>query len=640
MGVLTTDNDKDFYGIEITSPGLYNFSIESQGETPVVAYFRFYEGGLPFSGGSSVTSNGSRIIEIRPDQLGEQYTYQIALYGELWWEAIFPAAYVMRFDLLSQIDSAIIGRPLSCDFHQTGDQKWFLLRTGISGILPTMQAYEFRIEMNVTRTVQWSFYEKNGLLQSFGASTSNQTNVVLLEAPEYYFCLASSSAVGMSATAYFELTELEILRPSQPIEVQMLQAAESQRRRFYQISLQEGVHYAISATCESTLDVSFRIHKGPASGLTSLDFSEWGYGEEENVTDLVFWGQYSLYSDWNDESTRRSRPVLGTSWNGDLIDHSKLVLELVAIAGNGDVTVTISEGEESPRITASESIRKLLDNDIGPYWHLLKLTNLEGLVVYNITVEHHQSYPTGLGTSYDFFGSRGSEQQYLYYQRPWLDGRGRAYVERGQSYEFSVDWETYGLGETQSHLVYQSIPGDRWLLIRVPDIEEAGEIPYRRLLSGEVEISVRAETYYNATLDVTQGIECIENQPVALRVRLEGGHTYRIELAAINGSSYAECNLYNESGFRLTGQFESSWLYIPWQANEDVRYKVYYIVSSGMHAFLVYGNGESPVSVTITELGQPGNVDVTFTLIGIMGAAAGGIVLGVLIGKTKFKAGT
>ncbi|NHI82841.1 MAG: hypothetical protein EAX81_00870 [Candidatus Thorarchaeota archaeon] len=58
VGELTKENDKDFFGIQISSPGLYNFTLESLGQTSAVAYFRSYEGGYPYSGGASITSNG------------------------------------------------------------------------------------------------------------------------------------------------------------------------------------------------------------------------------------------------------------------------------------------------------------------------------------------------------------------------------------------------------------------------------------------------------------------------------------------------------------------------------------------------------------------------------------------------------
>ncbi|TFG06489.1 hypothetical protein EU522_01575, partial [Candidatus Thorarchaeota archaeon] len=591
-GLLTTENDKDFYGIEIASPGLYNFTLVTYGETPAVANLRYYQNGYPYSGGASITSNGSRIVDILPDQIGARFTYQIAVYGELWWDASLPLTYTMRFDMLTQVDIATINAPLSHNFHQEGEQKWFLLRTGLSSVFPTLQAYKFRMDTNESGRVDWCFYQRDGLLHSYGSSLPNRTMVALLEAPEYYFRMESHSTEPCTVTASFEVTQLEALNPGDSLETNMEQSVESQRLRFYQLNLLEGVHYAISADSDPSVDISFKIHKGPASGAISLDFSDGGVGETEIVTDLVFWGQFSAYS-YGMRSLGepgRAELQLGMGWNGDLIDHSRIILELLAESGNGDVTLTVTEGIEAPTISGGDASTKPMDNHIGPYWCLLQLTDLQDMTIYDITMSHSTGTVYDFATSYSVFQSVRFDQEYLYNERRWLDGRSRVYAENKLDFEVYMLWDSYDSEENQTHLVYQPMAGDQWLLVHVPDIDVSS------LMNGEVTISVQALPRLDAMVGFNQALDINENLAVVVRIPLEGGHTYGIEMAPINGSSYADCGLYNESGFFIPGQYQYSW-YVPTPRNGDLRYNCYYIEATGLYAFIISGDGDAPVSV-------------------------------------------
>ncbi|NHI82842.1 MAG: hypothetical protein EAX81_00875 [Candidatus Thorarchaeota archaeon] len=534
----------------------------------------------------------------------------------------------MRFVLLSDIDIAAISVPISHDFRQDGEYKWFLLQTGQNRLFPTMQAYKFRLDSNESGLVDWCFYQKNGLIHSYGSALPNRTNVALLDAAEYYFCMVSHSALPRTVTAFFKPTELEILEPGESLKVNMLQAVEAQQRTFYQLSLLQGVHYEISANCEASMDVAFKIYKGPATGAISLDFSDGGYGETEIVTDLILWGQFSSYSSGRrrPEEPGGAESQLETGWNGDIIDHSRMILELLVESGEGDVTLAVTQSVEAPIVTVGSSIACPLDNYEGPYWYLFQLMDLQGMTVYDITLNHS----AGLATSYSVFQSMRFDQSYLYNERQWLDEKSRTYVERRQDYDVHVLWDSYDPGGSQTYLVYQPMAGNQWLLVEVPNIDISSR------LTGEINVSIKASPHFDATMGNSQHIDVKENQAAVLRIPLESSHTYGIEITAINGSSYADCALYNESGFFLTGQFEYLWYYTPRQKNEDVRYRCYYIASTGLHAFIISGDGDAPVTVRIFELGQAIPIDLTITFLGMIGAASGGIVVGVLIGRRKY----
>jgi len=633
-GSLDEDNPRDYYGIIITEPGRYNISAESVGTTAVYAALLTYIFGYPMSIDSPALSNGSRVVSITAAHLQLYGECQVSVYLDDYNE---EADYTVSVVKLTTMTTVGPNTEVAFEFDSASDEGWFVFEANAG-----TTAYNLTMLRNNTLMSVWNIYTMDGMEHSDFQANSNRSHVLILNEDEYYVRIESSTPSPLRVWAEFIPIDIPVLHPGDSVTEQLNDSISSQQAYFYNLQLEEGMYYSIEATCEDTVNADFRISKGPgfASYWTTFNFGL--LGDSENVTDLIYFGQYAMWTGWDQNLTaawERTAPQMHTNWEGDLIDHSMLVLELYAFAGGGEVNLSISEGTPVPTLAPEETLNLSFNNTIGPLRYLVRVTGTAAMNLYEFNFGHVPTVGSNISTSYNFYGTAAYQQDYLYFERPFLTAEHRQMRERSVFTYFGSSYSTYDLNENQTEYQYQPLVTDNWLLVQVPDAVSMGGYTAAPLMEGTVELGLETLPTQTAAIGASTSVEPHNEHLRVLRFGLTGGHTYEIAITATNSSVFAWADLINSTGY-IMSYMSPLYGYNDWIKDTDTQHIVYHATFGGEYALLMEVAGDAPVSILITDLTASVAVDIPFVLIGIVGAAAGGLVIGAFIGKVRFGAAT
>ncbi|MHA1917346.1 MAG: hypothetical protein ACTSUV_03420 [Candidatus Ranarchaeia archaeon] len=632
-GLLNYDNQQDNYGIAITEPGVYNVSVYSTGLSSVKA--RIYEYSTGYLGFSLITetSNDSTTWKILPGKTDGQtgnYTIIVEILDES-----KSASYVVKCEKLPSL--GVLQTDVLKEF--TLDKianLWHLLVFNASSGL---NAYNFTYYKNESYSFTFELYDSLGLLIYDQSNPSNNTYWVgLVDSGIYYFYIKHTSTGPVKTWFRATPLNLTLLQPGESVNVHLNNTINSQEHYYYQLSVEEGKYYDIQLTTENTTNGAFKIYKGPANTISSLTFSWWGTGLTENVTDLIFWGEYSAFTDWDWNMSinwERSNLIYGSSWEGDYIDHSKMILKIYTNGGDGDATLTISNGTSAPEVSTTQSVLSTFNNTHGPHWYLYRVTNLTPVTAYRYTFEHIAN--SNLSTDFELRQSILTNGFYQLLTRPHYPAAVRTLVEKATTTAFSENYGNYPFNYTFEKDHFVSVAGDRWLFVDVPDAVQWGGYTVAPLMKGVVNISLEEHANVPITVGTPEIISTVDHGAV-FTTTLTPNHHYSFSLEALNYSTSTSTvgGICNSSGFSIYPAYTFG--AEPWIEENILYYNIHAKSISDIY-FYLSSSGDGAMRMLISDITYS-DIVLEGTLLvfgGLGGALIVGIILGFLIGKAKGK---
>jgi hypothetical protein len=645
-GSLTDANPQDSWGIQINQVGTYNFTVTSTNGSVQVAIYRYIFGWILTNVQSLVSNATTTVVALPgPEVLSglRTSTYMIRVVRS---SSLETPDYVVNFEYIDEFDIGVLQTSETKTFNLTDQSftsEWLTFNaTGVHN------AYNITWSQNTSQVIYLDLYTELGsIVYDRSTSSNNTSNLVLLDPGTYYFEIQHSSSspvkMWMTATPY----NMTVFRPGDTVQMYMNDPDPAANEFLFQLILEEGKFYDIQMNVESTLNGGFFVYKGPVDTGTSIASSMWGTGLGENLTDVVFWGQYAMYTQWDLNMTgnySKTLAVYNTGWEGDLVDHSRLVLRLFSVSGFGDVTFTISNGTDVPTLKPGDAIARTYNNTIGPLWQLYRVTDLTPASGYELALDHSSAAGKNFTTEYDFYQPIWSDSYDIYTYQPFYSSDVWDLLTNEKEVLFSEDWDDYGDNENRTNLFFHSPAGDRWLLIRVRDAVQAGSPTGIPFMEGTLNITLAERAPHQISVGTPLIIVPENDDPLILRALIIPGHHYQLSVTATNFSNNPGFpsllpQVYDSVGLSLDPYVTVDWFLSPQANNPSTLYTFFQAVTPGPEITIIMPtNGEGPLEILLT--------DVTFAdvvleggmlIIGsLLGAAIVGVVMGLFLGKWRY----
>ncbi|MHA1930429.1 MAG: hypothetical protein ACTSV2_17795, partial [Candidatus Thorarchaeota archaeon] len=609
-GTLDDDNPSDFYGIDISEIGYYNFSLSYDGDGSANAFFRYFSSGYPNSMGS-LNNEGWRIISISPGTWASSVNglFQIEIRAENYQEV----DYVVKFELIDGVETVPIDTPH--DFILEGNMDQVMLFDATS----SDESYNFTYQANIGSPVYWYLTFEDGVSVTDGSFFGNSSVMVTLQTGTYYLIFSSGTSSDIDIEIEFKSHDLEIVSPGDSFTVNLDVTDWAQWRHFYRLSLDEGMEYSIELTTDDSVDIAFYIYKGPSTASPSDGFDTWGLGGDENVTDYVLYGQYSAWTGWDiDESFEYVRHYFhsSTNYEGVALDHSRMMLAIYCFGGSGEATLSISAGTPVDTFAVDSSMSTNFDNYDGALWKLYRVTGGSAMSLYTVDIEHTGTGSSNLTTSYKYYLPYINNNNYAYYTKPFISDSTQALYEHRLTSMFYDYWYSYESEDIQHESYFQPMEGDGWLLLAVPDGIIGSSPTLAGLLEGSVDVTITKTAPLPYTIGTPVQFDPDPDVPVLYTTNLLAGHTYRWEFTPENqasGSYY--CSFVNTTGHYLPSLPMGYFYANPYPGDFDTRRGDIYATNTMDIAIILTGTGDAPVSFVLIDI-FPG-VDTIFVIIGL-----------------------
>ncbi|MHA1917347.1 MAG: hypothetical protein ACTSUV_03425 [Candidatus Ranarchaeia archaeon] len=634
-GNLSYENREESYGISISEPGVYNVSIYSTGTTSAkVKIFEYTAGYISFLGIPTVskTANGSTTWKILPgDTPGQTGKYMIQVYITNYDET---SSYVVKVEKMSTLGVLQTDVLTELTLDKTANL-WQILSFNATSEL---NAYNFTYYRNDSFSTNFELYDSNGLMV-FSTNPSNNTYwVTIIDPGTYYFYIKHSSTGPLKMWFHAIPLNMTVLTPGDSVTVHLNNSINSQEHYLYQLSVEEGKYYDMQLTTENTTNGAFSIFKGPTDKSPSLQFSWWGTGGTENVSDLVFFGEYTAWTDWDLNMTvdwDRTNLMYNSGWESDYVDHSKLVLEIYCNGGDGDATLTISNGTDVPELTTTNSVLATFNNTHGPHWYLYKVPDLNPVSVYTYSIEHTAN--SNLSTDFVLLESTITNSLYQTMVRPFYPSSMRTLMDNHLISAYTESYNQYDFNYTYEFDDFVSVGGDRWLFIDVPDAVQWASLTGHPLLKGVANISLEERPAVDLTVGTPQDLTSLDHDTV-LSAALTPNHHYSVSYEFSNYSNMiiSQGVVFNASGYSISAlpvYGQEVWL------NDNIMQQGFQADSMSNVYIYLPSMYNGPITVLISDTTFSGIVleGPIFVFGGLGAAVIVGILLGFVFGKAKGK---
>ncbi|MFX0106772.1 MAG: hypothetical protein ACFE7R_00655 [Candidatus Hodarchaeota archaeon] len=625
-GTLNEDNPDDYYGLRVTEPGTYNFSVYSTGETDIVAWLNVYIQGSPLWD-MMLYSNSSQLWNFRPGR-DMNYNRQIHVRTINEFEEV---SYVVKLERIH--DLPLVGPNDEQSYiFEPYESTWYIFDASAA-----TNAYNFTVYNNGT-WVYWTILDENGLTIASYTQWGNRSHIIMLDPGQYYVRFTNDDPDPGKVWAVFEPNGIPVITPGMSETVHLNYTINAQRRHVFNLDLKEGVYYDMELEADGGVDGGFRIYKGPSTASYYHYFNYFGPGEEENISDIVFFGQNSMYLGWDYNLSwhpEQTFSVQNFLWGSDQIDHSRIILEIFCSSGDGDATFRINSETPVPSIDGVGSTICNFNNTIGPFYHLVNVSGLSGMSLYKFTFDHLATLNNNMTSDIYLHAPRKqTDQNYLYRHRPYYPVGAKEAFDR-QLVQGYGHFYSYDFNEEITTPWYQSIDGNIWAVVRVPDMVYMGSYTGAPPLFGQVNVSVENIASTPLAVGTAETAYPDSDMPSLFTASLVGGHTYKFATKAVNYSSNAYPTIFNSTGYSMTGAYYGAYSYSPWIDDDDVSYAVIHVIEDTDVALTFYVYGDTPVEVWIEDLTPPAPITFMIAILGFVGVGVVCLLIGIVIGRRR-----
>jgi len=477
------------------------------------------------------------------------------------------------------------------------------------------------------------FYDSVGM-QLFYFYTSpylaSNSRVIALASGTYHLFIGGGSSSSIDCTFQFNILDVPILTPNDSCEFYFPSGDLSYQ--YALLSIEEGVHYTMNLNPDADVDARFQLSIDGSFGPLIDNF---GVGQSENTTDIIFWENYFAYTDWEqgpDYDYTLSDPHIYSSLYFPSIHPISQAVLAVSSINEGSAIFEYREGSKAQTISLDAPIADHFDGVDGPFWQLYRVTGLSSMHLYKFNLVHYATSDYILNPSYRIFLSMLDSQSYLFFTRPYLSDSEKIYRDTAPNSYISLQYDTF---LTNAEAFYFDLHGgDRWLYVSVPDGYNGAYNPNYPIHSGDVELTISDVAPLQCDTITPININPSTSRIAFYALQLDGRSVYQIKVSGTNLQSSGIISVYNATGHQLA--------YSMSYTNFAEKTSLYYLCDlqcSGQHSLLVEVRGDSPVTLTITkytDLAAASVIQLPFFVGGLMAAAAEGILIGVVIGKLKF----
>ena len=618
-GTFDSTHTSDFYGMEISSPGVYLITVNSTGEVPVLATVSKYRYGS-ISSIDSCISNSSDSFRIIPSgiYLGAFYQISVKTMGPIIGQAVSYQVSVEHIEPLPLLPNTQYSLSLNNrrDYHYVLD------------IINGPQIYQF--SATASFSVYFVFYNSYGAEVASFYSYSSTQEILLLEPGTYHVFIFTY--YGSATDISFQLTSIEapILEPGLSVEINF--TAAGYLYQYAILSIQEGMQYSMYLNPENNENVAFIFY---LNQYTTPSFDYWGSGETESVTDLTFWGDSLAYTDWDrspNMTITKSNPIIYNNYNPTNINPPSSLIIMFFSDIIGKAVFDFNEIGFVQTISPNLKITEHFDGIDGPFWKLYKVSSLSPSNLYEFNLIHDAASNCVLYPYYYLYQPVKTDQYYLFYQRPLLSDEERNYWDI-----LPVGYTLLSYDNTLSNIVvpyYHSQSGDRWLLVSIPDGFYEGDYTYDPHHSGDIHFEITKTDPIEQQVDSSFSLNPAIKKAAIYTLQLKGGSLYQVEMSSTSLQSQGSLTVWNQTGHQLA----YPQIYVHY-GNPTSSFYLIEVECTGEHYLFVQASGDSPLTITVRSSSNDNaksGISTLFFVGGIAAAATEGLLIGVVIGKMKF----
>ncbi len=576
VGEISHDNEMDTYGLETLEPGIYNISLESVGGALLrFEVFRYFNGG-PEEDVTSTQSNGSRIFVVYDNPEIQVYHYFLRI--RVWGGSIYSnSGYIALIEASSLPYSVEMNTDYQVDLSETNTIWHTFHCNGESA------AYWFFFDVTFIGPYDdiWiEIYNQEGFEIWWDYTDTDVEIVLLLDPGDYYIYFNHYSEVEEVAFR-IEPFDIESITPDTTRSFSLHNSLSKKDHSYFQFEVKEGVYYEIILEVGAYLNAGFAITQGEARS-SRLVFDESLVGGTEQVSDLIFYGQYSMHT-LSDERpcVMGAHSVIRDSYTFDGIDYSKTLIEVYDIVGGGPVNLTVRELEPASTWMSNSDGNLSFDNENGPYWYLFKVPNLEPMKYHKLRLDTTSAHTPEFYVWAELYKPMLSEDYYLDGIRPFLSDYTKALVDPTLTYGATLS-SYYTFDDT---VYYHPAIGACWLLLEI-DWDSHVE------MSGICNLSITECESYNSTIGDSF---TVDDEYCTINYNLQAG-IYQFTVRGYNYSSSGNIyGLHNSSG-------HSAHLVLYYDDHQDIHSRNYTfrVRSVGTYTLLVLAYGDCPITITTT----------------------------------------
>ena len=616
-GTLSPSHISATYGFTIDEPGVYRLILNVTNDASLFSSVKRYSRGRADTIAICYSDEFEEFI-VQPGSLYVGSIYQVYVKSD-----DFAGADSADYRIVIEKSEPIVvadGQEYSLIFNRFANQH-FILHVDESN-----SAYEIQFS-SLHYSTYLEIIDSQGLqvTRRSSSATPSERHPVVLNPGDYHIFLNTYSSIITAATLQFDRIHIPFLIPGTSVELELSSGLPYQ---YVQVAISEGVPYSINLDPHSDIDVRFSVIVRSIYGPL---FNMWGEGETENVTDLTFWDCNLAYTDWDlgpDMQYSRSRPEMTGYSSSYRVPYSSFLISAFSWSA-GNATLSLDAGSEASVITPDILISENFDGVEGPFWKIFKMTGFSSMNLYKFHLEHFPATDSILEPRYSIYSPRTTDQSYLFITRPHLTELERESWDKTRAFTQSLSYNEYL--QINDAYYYNSNDGERWLYISILDgYGSAGFAS--EINSGNIQFQASVIEQMQASID--NSISVAPSPSTAIySLQLERGCTYQIEVSATYLQSSGTISIWNATGHQL-----SSYQYTLHDSNRFSEYYLFEVECTGPHAMIVKVAGDSPIIIDITEF-REGNtgIQLPFMIGSLAVAVAEGIILGIVIGKLKFR---
>ena len=618
-GAFDSTHTSDFYGMDISSPGVYLLTVNSTGGVPVMAIVSRYSQGSIYSI-SSCISNSSDSFRIIPSgmYLGAFYQLSVKINEPITEQAV---SYHMSVEHIEPL-TLTLSTPYLLSIDNRHDYHYVLNVDNGPKI--------YQLSATSYSSVYFTFYNSYGIqIASFYLYSSTQ-GTILLDSGTYHVFIYTY--YGTTADFSFQLTNIEapLFEPGLSAEINF--SGPDSLNQYAILSIQEGMQYSMYLDPESNEDVQFNLRLNQYSGP---NFNYWRSGETESVTDLTFWSDSVAYTDWDTSpnmTITRSNPVIYNNYKPTTIYPLSSVIVMFTSDTIGKAIFDYNEIGFVQTITPNLQITEHFDGIDGPFWKLYKMTGLSPSNLYEFNLIHDAAPNCVLAPYYYLYQPTKTNQYYLFYQRPLLSNEEQNYLDL-----LPDDYTYLSYDNTLSNTTvpyYHSQSGDRWLLVYIPDGYYDGDYSYDPLHSGDVHLEIIKVNPIAQQVDSSFSFNPAIKKAAIYTLQLKGGSMYQIEVSTTSLQIQGSLTLWNQTGHQLA--YPQIYQHF---SKPTSSFYLLEVECTGTHYLVVEASGDSPLTITVRTSSNDNaksGISTLFFVGSIAAAATEGLLIGVVIGKIKF----
>ncbi|MHA1917072.1 MAG: hypothetical protein ACTSUV_02025 [Candidatus Ranarchaeia archaeon] len=646
-GTINDDNENDYYGIEFDKVGSYNVTINSTGGIATLDLYDYQIGFIGMGAILTRSSNSSVIIDIYPGPVGMGSFNPGGYFIDVNRLTSDITNYTIEIKYSEDYDHGIMQTDVWKSFNLTkGSLNYNWLQFNATGMY---NAYNISWYQNSTQTIYYSLLTESGsLIYDRSTGSNNSYNYAIFDPGLYYFRLFHYSTNSVRLSMKVSPLNLTVVNPGDSLSLYLNDPDPLTNNYLYQLNLEEGMKYNLRLDMDDTLNAAFRIYKGQTDQGTSLSFSDWSYGLSENVTDLVFFGQYAAYSDWDMNATgnyTRSSVTLSSSWEGEIYNVSKLMLNLYSISGFGSTTFSIDNGTETTLLSTTQNAQDYYNNTQTALWNLYKLPDLSKASGYMVKLNH---IPEGIGnfsTNYIMYTSFWDDPFDVYDNRPFYTAKEWDVKNNYLQVGFSKIYNNYEFNSTQEEYFFNTVDDDKWLFVNIQDAIVGGSKNSVPALSGTLNVTLEQVESITVPVGFSTTIIAENEYPIEIDTVLIPNHFYQLTIKSTNFSLTINpisgyIGVYNSSGLPMSPYSTLNFFISPHAAEPNTFYKYFQAKSIDQSFKIVIPHiGDGQFEVLITDITYSGFVLEGVVIIGIsLGTMAIlGLIVGILVTRRAYK---